>query len=283
MKDFMSKFGLATIICLSLILSERTTTVVKNMDDIMVNIKQIQDSYYVPAIDAYVSDGEMIPGLNGRRVNVKKSYGEMKKIGFFNEKYLVYDEIYPDNSFIGKYDKVIVSGNKNKNMVSLIFTVYRGDDISSIFKILNSKGVKATFFVDEAWLDENNDFVSLLVNEGHTVGNLGSNNSYQGTGFMWINNIFKTVLRQNVNYCYFNGSIDDLKICSSQKNYTIKPDVVVGKNPLLEIKKNIVSGSLISLSINDKTNSELELIIDYINSRGFFMGNLTNHLSEKNC
>lgn len=97
-----------------------------------------------------------------------------------------------------------------------------------------------------------------------------------------MNNIIKKIGKQKVNYCYSEKDNEkNLTACTLQKNYTIRPNIITTNTPLTEIKKNIKSGSLIALPINTKTNEELQLIINYIKTRGYKIENLQEHLSEK--
>lgn len=282
MKKIFSVFGMISLICLSFIISEKTAYVVKDIDEIMIEIKQNQEKYKQEPTNAKIINNTIIPGLNGKKIDIEKSYKEMKKIGTFNEKYIIYNEVKPTISSKREYEKYIISGNSKKNTVSLIFLVNENDKIDNIIKILNQKKIKATFFVDGYWLEENNELTLELIRNNHTVGNLGYKLNYQDAGFIWMNNILKKLGKQKTNYCYANDNIEDLKACSLQKNYTIKPNIIVKENPLTEIKAQIQAGSLIALPVNEKTNQELELIINYINSKGYNLENIQKHLSEKN-
>ena len=236
MKKFFSILGMASLICLSLVISKKTTTVVQDMDELMIEIKNKEKDYYVEPIDAIINNNQIVPGLNGRKVNVKKSYDEIKKIGTFNDKYLIYEDIKPNITSKGNYDKVIISGNKNKNMITLMFNVYANDDITDIVNILKKKNVSATFFIDGAWFEKNNEYVLKLIKDGYTIGNLGYNNDYSKTEFVWMNNILKKIGKQKINYCYDTDNIYNLNSCINQKNYTIKPSILIKDNPLIEIK-----------------------------------------------
>lgn len=279
MKKFFTYLGMISLFLFSLIISEKTTTVVKNVDEIMTEIKSNQEKLNVNYIDAYIKENTIIPGLYGKKINIEKSYEKMKKIGIYNEKYIVYDEIKPEKSIEKEYDKYIVSGNPTKNTISLIFLVKENDKIDNIIRILDENNVEATFFIDGLWLEENQESIKELIDKGHTIGNSSYNFDYNNTGFIWINNILKKIGKQKQNYCY---KPKDISVCALQKNYAIKPNIEVEENPLTEIKKQIKPGSLIALSINEKTNNELELVINYLNSRGYKIKNLAKHLSEKN-
>lgn len=276
MKKILSFIGMISLITSSFIICEKTAIVVKETDNLMIEIKEKKKNYEKDPINAQINNNEIIPGLNGRKVNVEKSYDNMKKIGSFNENYIIYDDVKPEISYKKNYDKYIVKGNDKKNMISLIFIVKENNNIDNILNILENNNIKTTFFIDETGFKNNNELVLSLINKGHTIGCLS--NDYNNSKY--INNILKKLGKQHQNYCYKTENIDDLKTCSLQKNYTIKPNIVIKNNPLTEIKKNISSGSLIELEINDKTNNELDLIIKYIKSKGYKLENLQNHINE---
>ena len=50
--------------------------------------------------------------------------------------------------------------------------------------------------------------------------------------------------------------------------------------PLIDIKKNLYSGAILSLNINSQVKKELSTIIIYIKSKGYNIDNLENHLFE---
>ena len=129
MKKVFSLIGIATIISLSFILSEKTEMVLKNIDTIMSELKENQKKYETEPISAIIENDTIIPGLNGKKINIEKTYKEMKKIGEFNEKYLIYDEIKPEKTIDNQYNKYIISGNQKKNQISLIFIILENDNI----------------------------------------------------------------------------------------------------------------------------------------------------------
>lgn len=70
----------------------------------------------------------------------------------------------------------VYNGNKEKNQVSLLFTIYNGCDNSSVTPIadcLHEKGVKATFFVSGSWADDNKDKILYLLDKNQELGNYG--------------------------------------------------------------------------------------------------------------
>ena len=83
-------------------------------------IKEKQNEYNKLPIDAIITLHTIIPGINGRMINVDKSYQKMKGINEFKESLLVFDEIEPNKSINNIYDKIIISGNQTLNNVVLL-------------------------------------------------------------------------------------------------------------------------------------------------------------------
>lgn len=280
MKKVFEIIGLISLVCFSFFITEQTTTVVKNVDDIMVQIKQESDNYKIDSIDAIINEDTIIPGVYGKEVDIDKSYKNMKKYGSYNAELYEYKPIKPNISLEDNLYKYIIQGNSQKRTVSLIFLVEGNCDISDILKILNQNQIKTTFFVDENWFSNNNDLAIDLINDGHIIGNLSNNLDYQDSSFGWMDTIIKKIGNQKKGYCYYTDNTDNLNSCVLLKNYTVKP-TEIKNNPLLEVEKNIKSGSLLSFNIDNRLERELNSIINYIKSKGYDIVNLEEQLSEK--
>lgn len=281
MKKFFECIGILSLACISFFFTEKTVDVVKESDSILVEIKNVSEKHYRESVDAIISDNTIIPGIYGTAVDVDKSYENMKRVGIYQESLLVYKRISPKISLEKNYDKYIVSGNPKKNMVTLIFLVENNSNTSKIEKILEQKDTKASFFVDGIWFENNNDKVFELVKKDYTLGNLSYNRDYTNSSFIWMDTIIRKVGNQRVSFCY-NETEDNeaLKICSRNKNYTVRPNIIVNQYPLSQIKEKLSAGSIISLPINSAVEKELPLIIEYIKAKGYSIENLYNHLEE---
>lgn len=246
MKKIFSFIGFITIIYISFIISNKTATVVKDIDGLLAELKEIKIKYEKQPEDAIIQNNKMIPGLYGKKLNIEKTYKELKKIGTINEKYFIYEQIKPKITTENQYDKYIISGNKAKNMVSIIIIVQENDNIEQMQKTLKNIDTKVNFFIDNNTLNQEN--VNVI----------------------------------NKEYCYTEEENEEyLKKCAMKKKYTIIPTIIIKTNPMLKIKKQIKSGSIIALRINDTTIDQLELLINYINSKGYKIETLKKHLSEK--
>ncbi len=282
MRKTFEVIGLISLICFSFFYTEKISTVIKENDDILKGIESVASQYKTEAINAIIDNNSIIPGINGREIDIKKSYKKMKKVNSFNSNLLVYKEIEPEISIKEVYDKYIVSGNQQKKEVSLLFLVEANDNVEDIVNILKQYEISSTFYTDGNWFENNNEKVIELVEDGYLIGNLGYNYKYDVSGISWMNTIVTKIGKQNNTYCYTEKeNANLLNVCKNNKSYTIKPSIIVRNNPLIEIKENLTNGSIIALEINDITIKELPLIIEYINSKDLEIVNLEQLLDEK--
>ncbi len=278
MKKFFKYLGIITLLCGSFIYTEKATTVVKEMDDIMIQIRQNKDKYYVPPVEAIIENDTIIPGINGMEIDVNKSYQNMRSIGLYSDKYYKYKIIKVINSLDKNMNKYIISGNKNKGMTSLVFLVDKNSNIDKVIKILKQNKVKANFFVDGSWLENNNSEIYTIVNNEHDLGSIGYSYKYNNSSYAWLDNIIKRVSKQDISYC-IKVDDDSLQRCAQNKNYTISAPII-DKNPLIKTKEILANGSIMIYKINDSLEEELPLIINYIYSKGITIDVLKNLLHE---
>ena len=93
---------------------------IRNNDKLMKTLKEKQEIYNIQPVDAIMTNQTIIPGINGKSINLDKSYNNMKSLNEFKESLLVFDIIKPNKSIKDHYDKVIVSGNPKINQISVI-------------------------------------------------------------------------------------------------------------------------------------------------------------------
>lgn len=277
LKKIFETIGLFSLVCFSFFYTSEISLVIKDNDDIYKQIKNIKEQYNIKPIDAKIEGNTIIPGVSGSVIDVDKSYKKMKKFNEFNDNLLVYKSIKPNISVNNVYDKYIISGNKNKSNVSLIFIVNDNDNINNILAILDENEVKANFFIESNWFEKNNDLITDLSSREHIIGTLNSSDD----NIRWLNSIIKRVSNQNDTYCY-NDTEDNnfLDICNNNKSYTIKPNLIVKNNPLIEVKNNLESGSIISFDVNSTLEKQLPLILDYIDFKGLDMVSIERLIEE---
>ena len=263
MKKLFSYIGFATLISLSIIISRQTTTVVKNIDTLMAEIKNNAKNYEKQPIDAKITENTMIPGLKGQRINIEKTYEQMKKIRRFNEKYIVYEEIEPNISIKSNLDKYIISGNKTKNTISLIIEIKTPTEQNTLNEMIEIA-------------KKNNTPITIYINPQITKENIKIEDKHENI----------QIINSQSKYCIQDQTSkkDETKLnnCTEQRKYTVIPNIEIKKSLLKETKRQITAGSIIRIPINDSTKKELELTIKYIKTKGYTIETLDKHLSENN-
>ena len=253
--------------------------VVNNMDDIMIEIKSNMEKYYSEPMNSIISEDTIIPGISGKKVNVSKSYKNMKNRGFYSDKLYIYDYIKPAISLNDNIDKYIIKGNPSKRMVTLIFKITDNKDISKLVNVLDNYNAKSTFFLNSDWFSNNNSYVKTLVENGHTVNPYMED--YTDETFEWMDIIIKKINRQSDGFCYnVNRNKKNLDSCILKNYYTIEPVEISEIAPLIDIKNKLESGSILSLKINSELYKELSNIIIYIKSKGYKLVNLNENVLE---
>lgn len=281
MKKFFQIVGIITLMVGSFVYTEKVGTTAKLNDTLLTEIKSKKDGYKENAIEPIIKEDTIIPGINGKEVDTQKSYEAMSKIGYFDDKLLVYKPLEVENTLDKNKDKYVINGNNTKLDITLLFKVSNNDDITYIIKLLDQKNIKATFFIESKYLEKHHNQIIKLVQNGHTVGNLSNNEDYEDSDFVWMKTILTNIGNQIYNYCYTekpNKKI--LKICDIQNSITIMPQIIIKNKPYLNLKKTILPGAIISLEVNNELNSEIETIINYIKAKGYNIKSLEELLKE---
>lgn len=152
---------------------ETLSQVAKTEDVLYKEIEQ-QSSKYAKAPQNAMIDRvwKKTPGRNGLEVNIKKSYEKMKEVGSFNKSLLVFNQIPPEVKLKDLPASPIYRGNPEKNMVAFLINVSWGTEhIPEILNILKENKVKATFFIEGKWAKENADYVKMIDEQAHVIGN----------------------------------------------------------------------------------------------------------------
>ncbi len=251
----------------------------KEADPIMKDIKKTEDKYKIDSVDALIDGDNIIPGKNGKNIDYKKSYSKMKRYGAYNESLTVLEDVKPVISVEDNYDKYIISGNKEKRSVALVFKVYSDTNIDNVLKILNKEKVNANFFVDGTYLE--NNILKLKSMKNHELELLSYNNSYDESLFETSISYLENITEKDVLFCYSENDNDGLlKICKKNKLHTIKPSIFIKNNLYKTIKSNLTNGMIISIDINNYNEKELLTLIDYINGKGYKIVLLKDLLKE---
>lgn len=252
--------------------------VLKEKDPIMQEINSNMSKYEESANDATIIGNVIVPGHIGRRVNKNKSYSKMKKYGNYNETLTVMEEVKPELSVSNTFDKYIEKGNSNNKNVSFVF-IY-DENIDKVIKILNSKHIPSTIFLDGIYL-ENDSLNGLKYNGNINYELLSYNGEYDENLFKTSLSYLESVTKRSPKYCYSEVENSDvLNLCSKLKMHTIKPYIRIDDNLLKEVKSSLSNSIIISIKSSSSNISELSSVIDYVISKGYDIVSLDNLISE---
>lgn len=257
----MKKYGkyilFSILVLVSFYTTNKTANLVRSQDPILKEIQNASKERKLDFVNAEINDDYIIPGIYGSVIDELKSLAKMKEQDAFNSLYLVSQPIKPDISLSDNLDKIIIKGNSKKQQVSFII------DASS------SKEIKD-------YLVKNNIKADILVTK-----ETYSKNSY----FEQINNDFvnykeldKTLKKDkiNTNICILDNN-SNLKFCESKKKYLVKPELLLDKTNIIEVKEALNSGSIIYI----KDATYLDCLVEYIKSKDLKIVFLSELISEK--
>ena len=280
MKKIFQIVGITTLMIGSFLFTYKVQTASKMTDELLNEIKSKKDGYKENPIEPYIKDKTIVPGINGREVDVMKSYKKMSEVGYFDDSLFEYKAIYVEKKLDKNKDKYIIGLNGRNMNVSLIFKIDDSDDITNLVKKLDNNNMKVSFFITSKYLEKHHNQIIKLVQNGYTIGNLSNNENYEDSDFVWMKTIITNIGNQKYNYCFTNKENNKImKMCKLQDSYTIMSDVIKS-NPLLNIKKTLSPGKIIVLDYNSELSREIDTVLDYIKSKGYSLISLEEGLKE---
>lgn len=273
MKKIYQMIGILTLLIVSFTYNEEVKEVVKISDTLLQEIRENEVFYNKNKIESTIINDTIIPGINGKKVNINKSYNNMKELGYFDENRLIYKTDKIKEPLENHKNKFIVSGNKNKKQIALIFKVSSSDNLMQIMNIFTD--YKATFFMTSTYAKHNISKIKKLIIYENTIGNLSSKQDY-----IWLKTLIKQGKQKN-NYCIVEKMEQErLNECASYGDYTVVPQKYIKDQPLLNIKKVLCNGAMIYVEITKQLQDELPSIIKYITSKGYEIVSLESLLKE---
>ena len=279
LKKIFGVIGTITLVCFSFYYTDSAVDLVRRADPIMKEIEMFSEEFGNTAIDSVLIENDIIPGMRGVSVDLKKSYDNMKRLGKFDKSLIIFKEETPNQTIKNNYNNYIISGNKLKDNVSLIIKMKDTSFLEEILSILNKKNVTATFFLDKNIYNDGLDAVKLIYLFGNDIEFLSS--EYSLDDLKKYNYIKEKYLKDELKYCYVNENNENiLNNCKSMKLYTIKPVSISEKFPYDDVKKILENGSIITLTNSSETKRELPAIINYIEQKGKKIVKLEKLLEE---
>ncbi|WP_106497579.1 polysaccharide deacetylase family protein [Lentibacillus sp. Marseille-P4043] len=281
--------------------SNSVAHVSKQEDKLYKEIQAKSDTFSIAPQDATIDKvWKKTPGRNGVKVNVKKSYQQMKKDGIFDKTLLVYDQVSPEVSLADLPPSPIYRGHPEKQMTAFLINVSWGTEyIPTMLNVLKEKNVKATFFIEGKWAKENSEFVEMIDEQGHVIGNHAYNhpdmahlsNQEMTEQVKQTNEIIKAITGKTPKWFAppsgsFNNQV--VKIADNMNMQTIlwTVDTIDWKNPTVSVMVNRVNsklhpGAMVLMHPTAATAEGLGSLITTVKEKGYKIGTVDKLLSEE--
>ena len=270
MRKIFRYSGLIVIVAICFLYTEKAAVVVKNVDNIMLKIREKKELLDKDPIQAIIKGNTIIPGISGYEIDVNKSYQKMRYMGEYNENYLVYHKLFPSTTIEKNKDNIIISGNNLKKEVSIILVL---KDLRYLDFIKNVNQDLAVF-VDANLVEKDLDKLSHINN---ICGTIGYNYDYSNPSYLWVDSKIKQFSKSDNVYCLINDLI--ASTCEEYNSYTIYGRSIK-TNHLRTTKKDLTNGNILVYDVNETLIKELAGILKFIESKGYEIVKLDDLLKE---
>ena len=230
MSKYFEYIGLISLMIFSFMLTEKTTTIAHNIDEIMVTINDNYKKYNIDGENATIDKNTIIPGICSKKVNVNKSYIEMKKYGFYNPNNYIFDTKLPKINITNNIDKYIVAGNNKENNIYIFIEL---DSIS--IKSIDNTYKNYNFIMSYNTYMENKKIIKKIQNNNSI---LITNTNYKK--LKDISNDYYISKKKKI-YCYNVSNKDFFNTCIKNKNNTISIKDSYSSNYYSIIKNNLIN------------------------------------------
>ena len=240
---------------LSFYYTEQIALYVKSKNPIMQEIESNKQDLYVDSTNSILIDElYIIPGINGKEVNVNSSFNTMKKLNVYNESQIVYDQIEPRISLKDNKERIIIRGNSKKRKVSLIF-----EKESKLTEYLITKEYKINILINKEQYSTKYEMINYSTNKT-TYNNI---------------DLYLTKNNLNKNLCY----ITNKSLCKDK--YIFQESLIINHSNISTNINKISSGEIILIK-DTLTLNELDLLINKIKSQDLSIVPLSELISEIN-
>ncbi len=279
-KRLFQVLGIGALTCFSFYYTHQIVAVSNNVDPIMQQINEVYKELEINPIDANIEGDTITSGVCGLAIDKDTSYHKMKKLGEFNKNLLMYTNVLPNVSIKNHYDKYLLRGSPKKRSVAITFVLEDNKNNQEIFEILRKKNIKATFFLDGKYGEENKEFLKNNL-DVMNLENYGYNKTYDKTKIDYTSRLITQITTNKSKYCLAQTKDENiLNTCQNAKHYTILPTPIKNNSPYISVKEELKNGSILNLENNNYTVQSLEQIINFITQKGYDIVSLDELLSE---
>jgi peptidoglycan-N-acetylglucosamine deacetylase len=277
-----------------------TLAVAGNKNTLLSEIEMKAKEYEIEPSDARKDPvWKVVPGYNGLKVDVKKSYGKMKKEGKFDPEKLEFKQVPPEVHLSDLQPMAIYKGHPEKPMVSFIINVAWGNEyLSGMLATLKKHNVTASFFLEGRWVKNNPGMAKMIADAGHEIGN----HSYSHPNMKQLsapeineeirktNEVIEAVTGFKTKwFAPPSGAYKDevVEIAAAHKLGTVmwSVDTIDWQKPspdkLIErVMGKIHNGAMILMHPTESTAASLDQLITQIKEKDLHIGTVSNLLSE---
>lgn len=275
-------------------------TVSASKDPLYEELLQKAPKYEVKPQDARIDKiWKSIPGYNGLKVNVEKSYKQMKKDGEFHEDDLVYEQVKPKVHLDSLSPEPIYKGNPDKPMVAFLINVAWGNEyVEQMLPILKKQQVKATFFLEGKWLKNNQELAKQIAADGHEIGNHSYN--HPDMSKLTSGSIAEQLDKTNEQISEtlgvkpkwfappsgsFRKAVVDIAAEKGMSTIMWTVDTIDWQKPSpavlqTRVLSKIHNGAMILMHPTDPTAKSLNVLITKIREKGYALGSVSDLLDE---
>lgn len=276
------------------------TMVQTNVDALTHGTVQSTSTYSIPSVNAKTHRvWHVIPGLNGWELDEQ---GTKRATSAANDGLVhpVWNLTKPAVSLATLPPEPIYRGPSEEKSTCLMFNVSWGEAyIPGILKVLREKNVKATFFLDGAWVRSNPELAREIADAGHIIGSHGTGHP----DFAKISNVVlaKQVVGTNKIISHNlgvkpillappAGAYDDRTVQMAHRHgmYTIlwTTDTIDWRKPpagviVDRVKNGLEPGALILMHPTQPTMEALPAVIDAIFAKGYQIKTVEDVVQER--
>lgn len=255
---YLKYTSILLLAALSFYFTDKIMIYMENKNPIMEVINSKEELYTTNAVNAVIEDNTIIPGINGKKIDKRKSLMKMDDFGSFNEIFIIYKEIKPDISLIDNLDKTIIKGNTAKRAISFIL-----EENSSLENYFEENKIKYTIIaISESDLEKEREYIN-----GETSKEKASD----------LNSLLNKN-KVNSKICLKNYS--NLDYCTQKKYFIVDALITNGAN-INQTLSNINSGSIILIKKNTSL-ANFKLILSEIRKQDLKIIYLSELISEGN-
>ena len=118
MKNIIKLTGLITLIIFSFFYTDKVIEVIREEDSIMIELKGLEESYKVNPVNASIVSNTIIPGINGKNINLDKMNEASKLfLGTHDFRSFCSNEEAIDYSFVREISEIKIEKSKENLVV----------------------------------------------------------------------------------------------------------------------------------------------------------------------